>query len=548
MLHQQQVILRNDSSPTSVAQTLLKLALAWRKARVRPFRSILAPLASALLISGGFFVAGLFSSEVTSAASKDMLLRSSVCGLWTYGQVAPGAEFYGAEKTLNESLAAAEYVKNCYGGSPTPFKCNLYVTQQISWKVNQSALCPFASGTCVYGNNAALELDTGPLDSNDVFGLNAPQSHRITYRKVTTCAPILLTPSRGEWRTPPSTYLGSTSTSWTYEYYPTERINGLGYLLYSWLDGTGWEAAAPFSRADGNVTLFFLAQNVVDYKSKVDDPWFGAHQELNLSFGGVYSTVYQEDFPVTILGCLDQHQFCNPRYPGFNGESTGCTALTSATKVYDDLAGLKLNDYQSTTIWNLNESLVYANTWNAVNGRGASALQASNKMAGLLGTGLPPTQWMTEVSGVVCVYLSSTAGQLSPNTSVGHDICRSQKVSARDGYQNFSVLGISIIIGVGTLIIIIGLTIDTIVGWMQTKFKRGEYRLLSWELDDKLQLQRMAYEGAGWGPWKDHSGFPIKEGVAEVGRYEREKAHASISLRTGSNGELGHEVTIDSSN
>ena len=33
-------------------------------------------------------------------------------------------------------------------------------------------------------------MDTGPLDSHEDLGMNAPKSHRVQYRKVTTCSPI----------------------------------------------------------------------------------------------------------------------------------------------------------------------------------------------------------------------------------------------------------------------------------------------------------------------------------------------------------------------
>lgn len=33
-------------------------------------------------------------------------------------------------------------------------------------------------------------MDTGLLDSTEIFGINAPENERIQFRKVTTCAPI----------------------------------------------------------------------------------------------------------------------------------------------------------------------------------------------------------------------------------------------------------------------------------------------------------------------------------------------------------------------
>ena len=54
----------------------------------------------------------------------------------------------------------------------------------------------------------------------------------------------------------------------------------------------------------------------------------------------------------------------------------------------------------------------------------------------------------------------------------------------------------ALILAIGTLIILVGLTIDITVGHFQ-KNRKSEYRRRQWILDNKLQLQRMAYEGFG---------------------------------------------------
>jgi hypothetical protein len=37
-------------------------------------------------------------------------------------------------------------------------------------------------------------MDTGPLDSHSILGLNAEMSERVTVRKVATCAPLHMKP------------------------------------------------------------------------------------------------------------------------------------------------------------------------------------------------------------------------------------------------------------------------------------------------------------------------------------------------------------------
>lgn len=93
-------------------------------------------------------------------------------------------------KQLNDSFTAAEYAKNCYGGNHNSLACGTYPQPSLSYKVNQNASCPFQKGICKISDTAAFEMDTGLLDTHEDLGINAPQSERIKYRKLTTCAPL----------------------------------------------------------------------------------------------------------------------------------------------------------------------------------------------------------------------------------------------------------------------------------------------------------------------------------------------------------------------
>ena len=61
------------------------------------------------------------------------------------------------------------------------------------------------------------------------------------------------------------------------------------------------------------------------------------------------------------------------------------------------------------------------------------------------------------------------------------------------GYQNFSTLGVLIILVVGVSLVGLGLGIDTAVGWLQQRVGK-HFERLTWISDGYLQLQRMAYE------------------------------------------------------
>ncbi len=80
-------------------------------------------------------------------------------------------------------------------------------------------------------------MDTGLLDSHADLGINAPPQNRVSFRRVTTCAPLHATP----WGTtqndsevglviyinagpnPPSNY--------TFSYYHRAGMDGFGYAL-----------------------------------------------------------------------------------------------------------------------------------------------------------------------------------------------------------------------------------------------------------------------------------------------------------------------------
>jgi hypothetical protein len=87
---------------------------------------------------------------------------------------------------------AANYAEQCYNnnnGSGT-LECNKFVTKFLpTATIDRNATCPFPSNICrkAEGN---IRLDTGYLDSNDHFGLNALGNQRFQWRYVMHCAPI----------------------------------------------------------------------------------------------------------------------------------------------------------------------------------------------------------------------------------------------------------------------------------------------------------------------------------------------------------------------
>jgi len=199
IFYQEQAILKNSVSALNAAWKFSTEIFAWRKhVRAKKSRSLFF-IAMAIAIAALFAVASIFSSQVTKAAGSEVLLKGNNCGFWSFNVNSSLADFYQADlKSLNETLAAVNYASSCYGtnNTDTP-QCNTYTTPRINWTTNQNVSCPFASGTCLLSPTAAYQIDTGPLDSHHVLGLNAESSERVTARKVATCAPVHLLPYSG---------------------------------------------------------------------------------------------------------------------------------------------------------------------------------------------------------------------------------------------------------------------------------------------------------------------------------------------------------------
>jgi hypothetical protein len=199
--YQQQAILKNSGSSLSAAWKFARASFSWRKHERSKWWQFwrsrtLFLILTALIIYAAFVVASIFSSRVTNSISTEVLIHSPDCGFWVFNASTSLSSLSGFEfKIANDSAAAASYARTCYGTNNTnPLQCNTYAVPEITWTVNQNASCPFAASTCMWSPTAAYQMDTGPLDSHSILGLNANPSERITLRKVATCAPIIANP------------------------------------------------------------------------------------------------------------------------------------------------------------------------------------------------------------------------------------------------------------------------------------------------------------------------------------------------------------------
>ena len=275
-------------------------------------------------------------------------------------------------------------------------------------------------------------------------------------------------------------------------------------------------------REDADVTLAFLSANSIPFSAPVDDPWYSAHSNpyrvlVNASGLGdtsgsdATSTVFFRDRAVSVLACTEQYQICAP------GSTPECTPLTGNYLLYESIGNLTLNGAQSATVGVLLGS--YQNTLDELlNLLGTSILLARNsKFASVQGF-LPSNQWILEVESwnqillanfqrLVLEYATGPSDPVilpmlvPPNGSYEQQLCHNQRARSRQA-QNFSVLAIGVIIGLGLLITCVDLGLHRLTSYIQREKNPNDYHRLVWKSDGLLQLQRMAYEEAGFGTWE----------------------------------------------
>jgi hypothetical protein len=131
-------------------------------------------------------------------------------------------------------------------------------------------------------------------------------------------------------------------------------------------------------------------------------------------------------------------------------------------------------------------------------------------------------------------YAQYTAG-FSTTDPQSEWICNNQVI--RDGsYTSFSILWISLIFGLGGLIILLSLNLETVVSYFQRRYKWGLYQQVRWQLDSTLRLQRMAFEEASFGEWESGANevptTVVRSQLIQVSKFPCLESH-SKSLSNG---------------
>ena len=189
-------MLRNSASAAGAASQLTKLLYSYRSYKLRAAaRSLLYLLACAVIFML-WTVCALYAPYVYTRTGSDVLLAESpYCGFalpQVSDSVNGGDTFNMFQKRDIDLVSSADaYVQQCYNESTTTAQCSTFPRQSLPYK-RTVVDCPFGSikDLCLTVNSSTIQLDTGLLDSNFDFGINARGSETLKYRHVATCSPL----------------------------------------------------------------------------------------------------------------------------------------------------------------------------------------------------------------------------------------------------------------------------------------------------------------------------------------------------------------------
>ena len=258
----------------------------------------------------------------------------------------------------------------------------------------------------------------------------------------------------------------------------------------------------------------------IKYSEPIDDLWFDAK---NCTESALFGQACTRTQPLSHMGCQERYQFCT-------SDGTSCSPFTGLYGTNSTL--------ESSSTLNPTQTALYALLWKLawrtqINFQftfiGSENLVANNYLwdGGSWSFGfsaaLPSNHWHREVKNWMSVSLSeiqraTVAFAQPPDFDIGSGmpvhkyieeptdettrlLCHKIEVKSA-AHTSLSVLGLFLTLSVGLLLIVLSLCVPMLVSYSQKYTGRGLHKRLEWIETSTFQLQRMAAEGHGIGPWK----------------------------------------------
>ncbi|KAK4185483.1 hypothetical protein QBC35DRAFT_516876 [Podospora australis] len=568
--HQRQAVLRNNPGPVGTAWILVQMMWAWRKTNKTQPR-LLSLLFCSVLLAAGFVVAAGFSSRVIR--DSEVLLEPHHCKWTTIASESSGdddvaayAVKYDVPWSAKRTTFSAGYAERCYPQHASSLSVcgdSIYVKRNLPVSVNTTAPCPFDARVCAT-NTSNVVLDTGKLDTNDHFGLNAPTDSRFQVRQVLHCAPLVTKGYKAPYRDVNNQsmrqylYGGARPrTNVTYIYPEVEGVldkklsNEVPLQSHEQQYTLSSKTAAPYNgsymtegysgsftpiselqRLDADTDIIFLSPNLIRFVAPTQDLWYNSSQDIDLYVRSTTTnpllTVSRKAWlaaeAASPMGCTRQIQLCFPNIKSANGQDSHCTPLSSTADVFDKVAAIQGMDNSTTerVAWVVDRlALGWSSTSRLIYKLGEQMLTSQYTLdAGSQGE-LPNNQWQRDVvywnaaslammqQAIVSTVIGDTPSYpdengplrlVGPSTDIEREMCASQKIISPQ-HVSFSVFGLGVIGVFGLITIIVSVSLESLTTFLQKRFKKSTYAQLEWHATGTLQLQRMAQEELGIGAW-----------------------------------------------
>ncbi|KAI1766532.1 hypothetical protein GGR53DRAFT_518925 [Hypoxylon sp. FL1150] len=541
LYHQRQAILRNAQSPFMGIRTFTSLLWTWRKEGRRVFIRILPVLVRAVMVAIGLAVASGFSSRV--ARDNEILVVSEDCH-WTTSSFGPGTAMIQQTDMM--------YARDCYplvtpnslapSTSSGSLGCNSYIKRYLPYTVDTNASCPFAKEICKT-EDKNIYIDSGYYDSHVDLGMNAPPSERFQYRTTLHCAPLITTNYT-------TTINASTTKSYTRYFYGQDMVLNNTYTHHTSNDAyteppyrngsvdtrmSGWVPIPELSAPGSELSLLFLEANSVLYENKLGDPWYEATKpmaKIRYYYDNSTRVLYGANTPASPLACISREQYCKV---DADSNARRCTDLTgpldlayTARDVFPDEGSWNRFNWFYSCMASAPSMLIEIFMMLELTLLSRSTLQSGYQ------TSLQDRSWQSEVEYWFATIMSALQRVVSdaaaggdvgpddlkwlqkPNLTEEWKLCESQKV--RSPYHtSFSLFGILFILCFGSLTIILSVSLDSLARIVGKYRKSDQNSSLEWALNETLQLQRLAHEELGIGPWsRGAKTIPLVESSAEL--------------------------------
>ena len=574
--YQQQSIFRNTASPGGAAWTFFQQLWYWPEKASKVFLRTVPWAIFSILYIVLFTALATFSSEVSKATGRLRLIDShDNCGYWLLDPADPKSPQALAafnQKMTNDSFVAASYARSCYGGAHSKLQCGTFPVPNIPWQSKANASCPFESDLCVYGNTAALQMTTGKIDSHVDLGIDMPVQDRVQVIKDTTCAPLIqnyqtvngssnLLGFGKDGDTIIQYYYGGIGSdtdafnqNFTWQYNTHTYLDQVPYTTWSLSsvaphdNNAGWNPHKALNQSDADLSIIFIAGNSMKFMDQVDDPVFGAHFEVRSTATAYYSV---DEWAVPIA-CAERYKVCNPN-------TDGCTKWVGIMQMFKAVDDIGLNPIQRNQTDRLALALQVSTVYHQTFTRAGTALRAWEFASGLTQQHLPINQWEIEVSSwfdsglsrlqhVIQDYATGPTN-VNPGSilwqpakegdKVSEAMCHKQLIKDTGETTSFSIVGLVIIFVIGGFILFTSVVLEPFVGWLQDLSHKSGHKKMAWQLDDRLQQQRMLLEGVGLGSWEGARGFPTTVQKQKFGGYD--SFHVEHPAMLGVSRQIGYQ-------